>query len=222
MQLRHPAICAAAILCLGFGHAALAADPYLSATGGWTTSPTDAEFTDRTVGEFRGQDSSLSLDDGYSAHAAAGYDFGTARGELEFGYFSSDIGTVSSGGYDLSQSAWSGAEFEAFSIMANAIADVPLTDSLSLFGGAGLGWTTADIDSSVQQAHIEIDSDSVAYQLIAGVGYQVTDHLELFGLYRLWSAFEAEFEDKSGSIDGEGDLSFPVIHSFEIGVRYTF
>ena len=224
MQLRHPAICAAAVVCLGLGHAALAAQtgPYLSASGGWTTSSADAELTDRTAGEFKVVDSSLSLDDGYSAHAAAGYDFGPVRAELELGYFSNDIESVTSGGFDLSSSAWSGAEFDAFSIMVNAIADLPLTDSFSLFGGGGLGWTTVDIDSSAQMAHIEIDSEALAYQLIAGVGYKVTEHVELTALYRLWSALEAGYDDKSGSVDGQGDLEFPLIHSVELGLRYTF
>jgi opacity protein-like surface antigen len=208
---------------VGLSQAALAAEtgPYLGGTVGLTTSG-DLELTDGTLEGRPVADASLELEDGYSAHLAGGYDFGPVRAELELGYFNTEVGSVINGGRDLAMAGvWQHADFEATSYMVNAIGDLPVYDRFSLFGGVGMGWAEMNIESN-EEGDIKFDAEAVAYQLLAGVGYQLGEHLEFAAQYRLWSTLDGTFDIATGWESGHGDIEMPLFHSFELGLRYTF
>lgn len=196
---------------------------YATGSGAWTSVSDDLELTDLD-GDNTGSlpDQSLSLDNGYAITAAVGYDFGQFRAEGEIGYRSNDVDELQIGGVRSSGSA----DFEAFSIMANAIVDIPLGDKFFLYGGVGAGVVVADISTNTALYDTDVVAAAVAFQLMVGAGVNLNDQTSLYVGYRLFSAFDSSFDnediDDSSNDELEGDMNFPVFHSVEIGLRYIF
>lgn len=114
----------------------------------------------------------------------------------------------------------------ALSGMANGLVDFRLGQNFALTGGAGIGYArvTADVagDFSGQNALIVDDaSDNViAYQLIAGVRYNIDAHLAVTADYRYFITDDVELEIPG--LDGQDYESEYTTHNFNLGLAYKF
>jgi len=122
---------------------------------------------------------SVSFDDGYGVAGALGYKFtNNWRAELELAYRENDV-------KGLSPFATAGGSSKTFSQMLNVIYDVPLSPGWVLSLGGGLGGANRDLGVSTGALSVLSGDDyKFAYQGIAGVAYQVSDQVSLFGEYR--------------------------------------
>jgi len=72
------------------------------------------------------------------------------------------------------------------SLMANAKYTFKLTDSFDVYGAAGVGAIHA---TSIWHTDTYVDATAAGYQLIAGVGANITPNISLFGEYRFQDSF---------------------------------
>lgn len=83
----------------------------------------------------------------------------------------------------------------------------------------GLGWANVDADVSSNGSQLVNDDDSVfAYQLGAGVGYEVAERVTLDLGYRYYTTDDPDLTDSSGA-DFESEYEN---HSVMASVRYAF
>ena len=192
-------------------HAATAQEdgPYVSVSGLyvlWTDSESTASETPAGYGP-----GSLEFDGGFGVLAAIGYEMGLdgdirARVEGEFGWRQAD--------YDgsLQPLGFSG-DLTTLSLMVNAILSFDTDLGLRPYAGAGLGWAGHDVTideiegidiTSIPESERSDEESEFAYQGIAGLGFAVSDQVELRGGYRYFGA------------GGDGS------HNFEAGILFRF
>lgn len=153
----------------------------------------------------------FSFETGWAALASVGYGFGGLRVELE-------------GGYRANEFDGSDASFNEWSVLANVLYDIEVTNRLRLSLGAGAGGDFAMLDIPV--AAFEDDQWAFAWQGIAGVSYAISRQLDLFVNYRYLRVHEPDFSDFA--TDGETDaiLAFQFDdvskHTATLGLRYAF
>jgi opacity protein-like surface antigen len=200
-------VLAAATLMSG---AASAQSYYVKGFGGWTI-PQDHDFqlNDKVDGVSR--DSGLNFDTGYALGAAVGYDFSpTLAIEGEYVYRDADARVTNIGNDDkgsTTSNAW----------MVNALYKFqPLgaTGAFHPYAGAGIGLA----DLSVKDVGQTLDSDyKFAYQIIGGVGYDVTPQIQLFGETRYFAISDQTVENDDVSFKNGYD-TFDVL----FGATYRF
>ncbi len=163
--------------------------------------------------DYRGAltDVDVRRDHGAAVLVALGYDFGTLRAEIEFGYRHNGLSTFDFGApagieTDGTQRSWSG--------MANLLYDLEIGDiTLSAGGGVGLVHATIELDGSSD------DAIYPAWQGIIGAGYRLTPQIALTGEYHYMEAFD----DPSFRLYGY-DLSGAeyLHHTLLASIRYDF
>jgi opacity protein-like surface antigen len=147
----------------------------------------------------------LDFDTGYSIMGALGYkmDYGLSI-ELESGYMQADSGQVSFHGLHADVDG----TFEQVPVMVNAIYWAPLSDSVSLYIGAGTGivWSHSKVDhvGGVNVSDFDLDHDdwSFAAQAKAGVSIKVCPQASLNIGYRFFWGNDAVggFDDSLGHV----------------------
>ncbi len=159
---------------------------------------------------------------GYGVSVAAGYALDAWRFELEGAYRRAKIKTVKSEGDVIAGKG----HFEAFSAMGNVCYDIPVADAFSFYVGAGLGYGRIKMktDKSSDLSNERLfngHANMVAYQLLAGVSYLINENWSASLGYRFFSTFgKPKFKSESDGVKIKTKL--PFVHSFELGVRYTF
>jgi opacity protein-like surface antigen len=94
--------------------------------------------------------------------------------------------------------------------MFNGYYDLKISSSITPFLGIGAGFSFVDIDKDID------DYDSVfAYQLIAGVGFDIHNKLKLDLSYKYFATTTPSLEIKGISYN----LDYAT-HSLQIGLRY--
>lgn len=150
-------------------------------------------------GVTQAQDQSFGVeyDTGFTGGAAVGKKFGNYRAELEGIYEESDVDVSGLDG-----------KTEFYGAMANGYYDFANTTRFTPYVGAGIGYgkvryssDTAGVDSTSE--------DTLAYQGIAGVGYELNPCWTLTGEYRYVGTTKA------------ADTRYQS-HSALAGLRYTF
>ena len=140
------------------------------------------------------------------------------RGEIEFAYrtgtfkellirdANSPNVTGANNGVDI---VFKDSRYTARSLLFNLLYDVPLTERLSPYIGAGfgMGWTTVDEGLAKSGGH------GLAYQVMTGLSYRATERVELFTGYRFYDAQYTTrvFDQVLVEVD---------THSAEAGLRY--
>jgi outer membrane protein OmpA-like peptidoglycan-associated protein len=153
----------------------------------------------------------FEFESGWAAFATAGYAFGGFRVELEGGYRANDL--VSSTG-DLTE----------WTVMANALYDIPVSDKLKLSvgGGAGADFATLDIPGT----RFNDNQWNFAWQGIAGLSYALSKHLDLTLTYRYLRVTSPDFAGIGYDGEGVASLSYGlddiVKHAATVGLRYSF
>lgn len=203
---------------LVFPALALADGPYITGLGGYT-------FVPDLDGEFGGQDiGQASMSDGWKAGGSLGYDFGSIRIEAESFYGENDIDSISSA---LIPTLTGNGEASIFAAMGNIFYDFEMEGSgLTPYLGGGVGWAEVHIQGAgnvtvpskkgpaVLSGSSHTHDNGLAYQLIGGVGYSITENLSGFADYRYFRMDKVDLP-----LGIKTDLSS---HSVNVGVRYNF
>ena len=179
----------------------------LEGGGNWID---DVKETLTLDGVFDGS-SKYEFDSGWAALATVGHGFGSFRVELEGGYRDND---TTSGGGELSE----------WSVMANALYDLSVTEKLSLTLGVGAGGDFAKLE--FPPSLFQDEQWNFAYQGIAGLSYALSRHLDLILTYRYLRVTSPEFADiaTSNETTALAKYSFDDIvkHTATVGLRYAF
>ena len=161
-------------------------------------------------------DSIVNLDINYGLGltfgGVLGYDFEDLRLDAEITYRDNDIDLI---GVPAEGST------TALSYMINGYFDVPTHMAVKPYVGGGIGYATVSInDANIPGvATVADDSDSVfAYQLSAGLGFEISRRTTLSLGYRYFATQELELQDTSGIPLSTEYQS----HEINIGVRFLF
>ena len=124
------------------------------------TKMSDMDITDQVQ---------LDSDDGYGFGAAIGRHFGWFVLEGEIATQESDINNFEI--RELGGRSFQTADTRIDTLMLNAYVDIPVTESISLWGGGGIGGAAVTVSARDYDA----DETVFAYKLAAGVSYNFTD-----------------------------------------------
>jgi OOP family OmpA-OmpF porin len=160
-----------------------------------------------------------TFDTGWAIFGTVGYAFESGiRTELELGYRMNNAIQDGTG-----STIHTDGELREFTIMANALYDIDLTDDLSLSVGAGVGVDRARF--TIPCACLDEDSWSLAYQGIAGLNYALGSQTQLFVNYRYLHVEAPEYNWFTEGTPGTdrrvlflGDLNK---HAVTFGLRYA-
>lgn len=157
-----------------------------------------------------------SFDPGFNVGGAIGYNYGSARAEVEIAYRRNDADELSVLGFGVP----SDGSVSALSFMVNGYYDFHSGNSpWTPYFGAGVGGAHVDADISVLGLQLVDDSAVVfAYQLMAGLGFNISPTTTLTMGYRYFATADPEFDDPTGTpFDSEYQT-----HEFNLGVRVAF
>jgi opacity protein-like surface antigen len=176
-----------------------------------------------TFGETFGSNVGVeaTIKDGYAVTGAVGRSFGPVRGEIEGSYRGSDVGEARG----LGLVARGSGNVSALSAMANiyfdpAFALGPLQPYVG--GGIGVSRFRAEDVAAAGVAGLGPVSGSetgFAWQLMAGVGFAVSEAATLTAGYRYFATPDVEVDVAplgSVNVDGLG------LHAAEVGLRFRF
>lgn len=171
----------------------------------------DMEFQD-TAGKLN-----IEFEGNYAIGAAVGYKFSrTMSVEGEISYRTAKAEKVTFAG-----AAQTGKpEVKSTAFMVNGIAQLG-RGTFKPYLGLGLGVATLEIErfTGTTFTFLGGDTTELAYQLIAGVAYEVMPKVQLTLDYRYFATAAPE-ATKSGG--GTGEIDPFASHAFLVGVRYNF
>jgi outer membrane protein OmpA-like peptidoglycan-associated protein len=140
---------------------------------------------------------------GYIIAGAIGYDWGRWRAELEVAYRDNNIDCVGTDTPVCTGTPGNNDGIWEFSQMVNVLYDIPLGGRFSASVGAGVGGVLVVADQAMiynTNSAPDLDDYVVAGQLIAQVGYDLTDRWQLYADYRYLLADDPEsFSPQEGS-----------------------
>ena len=190
-----------------------AAGVYVEAAVGFPSSSAETLFDDRDSGQ---PDFEVDFDTNSVFYGAVGIDGGLFRSELELSFRDGDVDSFQFA--DGGPSAGSGS-FDSVALMSNVYLDVPLAlTGFRVWAGGGLG--VVQFDGNVESVGTLDDADfddaayGFAYQLRAGVSYDLTRNLSVNAGYRFWHAGEVDFDNVR--------MDETELHTIDIGLRLTF
>ena len=164
---------------------------------------------------------------GWAALASVGYGLGNRwRIEVEGGYRHNEMpdltsfyqnATTTNATFVTNSSA---SELREFTIMANVMYDVPLTERMSLTLGAGAGGDYAQYEAS---GFGEDETWNFAYQGVVGLNYAMGRQSQLYLRYRYLGVPDPEFTlDTDGSHTSAYNFDDIGKHTATLGFRYFF
>lgn len=159
-----------------------------------------------------------SFDTGWAAMATVGYGFGGGfRGELEVGFRRNDGDDFTTTGF----LATAVADLEEFSLMANVLYDIRLSDNWSISVGGGIGGDHAHYDLHQGPLNFGDSEWLFAWQGIAGLNVDIGESTALFVNYRYFNALDPSFELLAApNLVSHVDAEDFVKHSATIGLRF--
>ena len=180
---------------------------YIAGYMGFGSHP-DATTTISGFGTF-----DFDVDPGFVAGVAIGVALENhLRFEGEFGYHGSSI--------DDAQFFVPGEslDIDVFSVMANGYYDLDLNGPLKPYVGAGLGFGFIHAESENFLGFTDTDTDvGFAYQLMAGVAFDVSPRAAITLGYRYFGTTDPDFSVGGANFDTEFKS-----HEFLAGVRFRF
>ncbi|MDA0239089.1 MAG: outer membrane beta-barrel protein [Proteobacteria bacterium] len=161
-----------------------------------------------------GIDSSADLEATASGALSAGYAFKHGlRTEIEAAGRQASVDSVSG-------SAVGSGDVRVWNLMANVFWDFRNDSDFVPYLGAGAGYALMDFDNvqPVGGSSVNESAGAVAYQGIAGVGYNLTDRFSLFADYRYFGTGEAALQTRANNaVDGDY-----AEHRVTFGVKWSF
>lgn len=154
---------------------------------------------------------------GWFVGGSAGYFFDTYEEE----YYSAHLGVKlpSTGSWTISffveglytepeESLWDpfdgniNLSLEIIPVTANVMFEKQITGGLTAFLGGGVGIAQLEYEQSSDAGDLSVDDDTLAVQLFAGLGYNVTDNFQIYGAARWLYLDDTElfdFDDDFGA-----------------------
>ena len=180
---------------------------YLGLAGG-ALLPLDSDISGTGVS------TTADLDAGWTGVGIIGYRFANGvRGEFELGYRTADVGSITG------VSSGTG-EISVGSAMGNATYSFRSESPFTPYLGLGIGLASVEFDN-VQPVGGSVlnDSDAVfAYQGIVGLGYRLSERVQLFTDYRYFATVDAGLSTRANrSVEGEY-----ADHTLLVGLRFSF
>ena len=163
------------------------------------------------------------METGYVLSGLAGYDFGSFRFEGEIAYRENDIDKVTI----LNSDTDSSGDVSAWAFMVNGYFDFENRTAFTPYIGAGIGYARVEIDGKATYGGSTTvkwdDHDSgLAYQLMAGVAWDLSDTIVLDMSYRYLDCDDIEIAGTSNwgfTVEDEIDYES---HNFMIGLKWFF
>lgn len=170
-----------------------------------------------------------SYDTGFLAGGAIGYDLGSVSGpfgirlEGEFSYRSNDVDSHNVGGGGGNALGAALGETNVIAGMANVLFDLDTGSPFEFYGGGGIGVANVDFDGhgvdAVGVGVVMNDDDTVfAWQLIAGVGFEIMPNMIFDVQYRYFRADDVSLTAVSGASSSTDYESNAVV----AGIRWSF
>jgi len=198
------------LLKLFVGAAALSVSLVASATEKANTSYVSvkggAAFASKAKYDATGVNETNKSKAGAIGSLAFGHYFDALRVELEGNYEQHNLKT------DTANNTY--AKWNKMSVMANAYYDWEIADSFSLYAGLGLGLAHVDLKGKASPETTR-GNFAFAYQLMAGMSYDITEAVAVTLGYRFAGATKAKLANNF-------KFKTPFSHSFEVGLRYSF
>ena len=183
---------------IGLGVSAAFAAPYVSGNVGavWLE---DSDF---------GDEAEISFDTGFGITAAIGnaYENGL-RGEVEFGYRTSDMDEFDS---DSGSGSIDDGDISTISLMVNGYYDFRPKETICPFIGAGIGY--ANVEGDIEELGSE-DDNVFAYQVAVGVAFAINPQTKIDVQYRYFDTDDGDFDNL--------EVEYGT-HNAMLGVRYSF
>ena len=211
---------ALACLVVGLGtSSALAArgdaENYLSLTGGVAFLGGDYDGTNG-VNDIDGSptpDATLSADTGWEVSLALGTYVRPFRLELQY---TGQTNELNSWTWEGQPSEDADGTIHSNLFMLNAYYDLPIAQRLWLYIGGGVGgaWVSWDGNDVAGSHASNQDGWGLAYQGMAGIAHEVMPNVMLTAGYRVWDATEIGMDNV--------DISVPLTHIAEVGLRFNF
>jgi len=159
----------------------------------------------------------VDFDTGFTGFLVGGYQFDNNwRVQAEFAGRGNEIDSITGTG----SAAPITGDVRVYSLMADAIYNVPTGTKFTPYIGAGAGvaWVKGNNIGTMLTTSVD-DNDTVfAYQGIAGVEYDVTSNLKADLAYRYFRTADTSFTSAAATtIDGDYEN-----HSITLGLRYVF
>jgi outer membrane protein OmpA-like peptidoglycan-associated protein len=201
-------VTAMAVLILGTAAAVAQEQGWYIGAGAGVTFPDSADISGGAVS------TDADFDTGWAGVGSLGYAYGNGlRTEIEVGYRQNDIG-------DLSGVAGGTGDSDALNAMINGLYDFHNSSDFTPYVGAGIGWLNLNLDgvTPVGGATLDDSDDVLAYQGIVGIGYSLTEQIDLFVDYRYLGTEDASMRTSAGvNVDVEYD-SHTVLAGLRIGL----
>jgi OOP family OmpA-OmpF porin len=190
---------------------------YMSLGAGWNW------LTDSDISVGPGNTTYVGVNEyetGYIIAGAVGYDWGRWRAELEVAYRDNNIDCIGTDTRVCTTTPSNNDGIWEFSQMVNVLYDIPLGGRFSASVGAGVGGVLVVANQAMisnTNSSPDLDDYVFAGQLIAQVGYDLSDRWQVYADYRYLLADDPEsFSPQDGS---------PVTweksdHSVLIGMRF--
>jgi opacity protein-like surface antigen len=155
----------------------------------------------------------LEFEPGFASGFAAGFNFGAFRIEGELGYQNNEIDKYKVNGYEYGDS-YSGhvssGEMTANSFLGNIYLDFVNPSNVTPYITAGVGTARVELNDFFTQ---DYDDTVLAYQVGAGLGFQINPHMTIDLKYRYFTTEDPDFEGL------KADLAS---HNVYCGFRYNF
>jgi len=172
-------------------------------------------------GRFTSAD--LSYERGLTAGATAGYDFGRFfRAEFEFNYKKANIDRLQTNFRGRAYTSKNSGSIRSLNYMFNAYLQYPLSDYVVPYLGVGVGMADVKMDK-ICIFNCKGGSSSqhlLAYQIIAGMGVNISENVTLAMDYRYSTTNKGRFET---NLCCHPDLKTSISsHNVMVGLRYKF
>lgn len=180
---------------------------YVGIEGGlWFPRDTNVEFEYLYDGINYDYDFDVEHEMGFDGDIIGGYDFGAFRAEAELGYKTADIDEIDFGD-GVAESDVDG-DLSVFSLMGNILWNPTMSGNWDAYLGGGIGWAWSEFDDDSSDS---FKDNAFAWQLIAGVGYRLSENIELGLKYRYFETkfsddFEEDFDTELVNFDVDGDV----------------
>ena len=161
---------------------------------------------------------------GFAALGNVGYDygrynFGNLRSEIELGYRRNGADSVTGSATGVGTGSASG-NVGAYSLMANALWDLPVNFPVRPYIGAGIGGAYLDFNNIKTSTGTFLKDNDIqfAYQGIAGLGWEITNNWRANLDYRYFATLDPSVKHGGGtSVDTEYTS-----HTVMVGFAYKF
>ena len=149
---------------------------------------------------------------GFAGAAEFGVSYDAFRLGLEVSYKQNTVKDIEAGKAAANAGLVKDAKFNTLAAMINVYYDYALTEECSLYAGLGLGAAKV----SAKKDGVEFGKTVFAWQLMAGVAYDINENWTVEAGYRLFNT------SKFGGAKKDKKIKAPFANSIELGLRYNF